>query len=195
MSRDYKNLRNKKKPSPEIKNTSYLFSFLIGLIVGAFITSTIFFNYHNKLYDKKSSLAINNKNDIKEINDNEVIDTKIVFDFPTILEEREVAKIPKKEYKEIETNISEDNSSTIYMLQVGSFKNYESADALKAKLAFSGLSASINKKDTVDKGIIFRVFIGPFKDKEKLDEIKTVLSENNVTSFVSIEQKIENKSM
>ena len=65
MSRDYKNLRNNKKSSSEIKNVSNLFPFLVGLIVGIFITSVIFFNHFNKMYSKKSALAITDKDDRK----------------------------------------------------------------------------------------------------------------------------------
>ena len=43
MSRDYKNLRNNKKSSSEVKIMSNLFPFSVGLILGAFITSVIFF--------------------------------------------------------------------------------------------------------------------------------------------------------
>tara|TARA_B100000929_G_scaffold34148_1_gene24703 strand:+ start:311 stop:898 length:588 start_codon:yes stop_codon:yes gene_type:complete len=195
MSRDYKNLRNNKKSDPEIKNASNLFIFLIGLVLGVFITSTIFFNHFNKIYNGESTLAITDKDDIKKKNNNDKItNTEIIFDFPTILEERQVTEIPKKEYKEI-IDANEDKSRTIYILQVGSFKNFKSADALEAKLAFLGLSAYIDKKNIIDKGIIYRVYVGPFEDKEKLNEIKIKLSENNVSSIVSIEQKIENKSM
>tara|TARA_B100000953_G_scaffold294787_1_gene285020 strand:- start:30 stop:617 length:588 start_codon:yes stop_codon:yes gene_type:complete len=195
MSRDYKNLRNNKKSDPEIKNASNLFIFLIGLVLGVFITSTIFFNHFNKIYNRESTLAITDKDDIKKKNNNDKItNTEIIFDFPTILEERQVTEIPKKEYKEI-IDANEDKSRTIYILQVGSFKNFKSADALEAKLAFLGLSAYIDKKNIIDKGIIYRVYVGPFEDKEKLNEIKIKLSENNVSSIVSIEQKIENKSM
>ena len=195
MSRDYKNLRNNKTSDPEIKNASNLFIFLIGLVLGVFITSTIFFNHFNKIYNGESTLAITDKDDIKKKNNNDKItNTEIIFDFPTILEERQVTEIPKKEYKEI-IDANEDKSRTIYILQVGSFKNFKSADALEAKLAFLGLSAYIDKKNIIDKGIIYRVYVGPFEDKEKLNEIKIKLSENNVSSIVSIEQKIENKSM
>ena len=95
----------------------------------------------------------------------------------------------------IKKNTNEVKSRTIYIFQVGSFKNFASADALKAKLAFSGLSAYIEKKDIIGKGISFRVFVGPFEDKKKLDKVKNILSENGVGSLVSIEQKIENNSM
>ena len=195
MSRDYKNLRNNKKSSSEVKNMSNLFPFLIGLIVGVFITSVIFFNHSDKIYNEKSTLATTDKDDIKKKNDNKTSNTEIIFDFPTILKERQVTEIPKKEYKEIEKNANKVKSRTIYIFQVGSFMNFASADALKARLAFSGLSAYIEKKDIIGKGISFRVFVGPFEDKKKLDKVKNILSENGVGSLVSIEQKIENSSM
>ena len=195
MSRDYKNLRNNKKSSSEIKNVSNLFPFLVGLIVGIFITSVIFFNHFDKMYSKKSALAITDKDDRKKKNDNKTSNTEIVFDFPTILKERQVTEIPKKEYKEIEKNTNEVKSRTIYIFQVGSFKNFASADALKARLAFSGLSAYIEKKDIIGKGISFRVFVGPFEEKKKMDKVKSILSENGIGSVVSIEQKIENSPM
>ena len=199
MSRDYKNIRNKNKAGSQEKNKSNLFSFLVGLALGAFITSSIFLNQHKQIVDVESSAIFIDKNNTKDQkNDEKNINTEITFDFPTMLEERQVAKIPEKKYKDeiketIETN--EDKSHTIYILQVGSFKKFKSADALKARLAFSGLSAYIQKKDIIGMGVSFRVFVGPFKDKEKLDEIKTILAANDVNSVISIEQKIESKSM
>ena len=199
MSRDYKNIRNKNKAGSQEKNKSNLFSFLVGLALGAFITSSIFLNQHKQIVDVESSAIFIDKNKTKDQkNDEKNINTEITFDFPTMLEERQVAKIPEKKYKDeiketIETN--EDKSHTIYILQVGSFKKFKSADALKARLAFSGLSAYIQKKDIIGMGVSFRVFVGPFKDKEKLDEIKTILAANDVNSVISIEQKIESKSM
>ena len=199
MSRDYKNIRNKKKADSQEKSKSNLLSFLVGLALGAFITGSIFLNQQKNVVDMESSAIFIDKNNIEDKKNNEKnINTEITFDFPTMLEERQVAKIPEKKYKDetIETiETHEDKSHTIYILQVGSFKKFKSAAALKAKLAFSGLSAYIQKKDIIGMGVSFRVFVGPFKDKEKLDEIKTILAANDVNSVISIEQKIESKSM
>ena len=199
MSRDYKNIRNKNKSGSQEKNKSNLLSFLVGLALGAFITGSIFLNQQKKVVNMESSAIFIDKNNIEDKKNNEKnSNTEITFDFPTMLEERQVAKIPEKKYKDetIETiETDEDKSHTIYILQVGSFKKFKSADALKARLAFSGLSAYIQKKDIIGMGVSFRVFVGPFKDKEKLDEIKTILAANDVNSVISIEQKIESKSM
>ena len=194
MSRDYKNLRNNKKPSKEIKNKDGLLPFLTGLILGVFFTSIIFFNQNKILHDRKTTLTTNDKSEIESNNDKE-IDIDIKFDFPTILEERQVIKIPEKEYEETISNDNENSSHTIYILQIGSFKNFKSADALEAKLAFLGLSAYIQKKDIIGKGISYRVFVGPFENKKELEKIKVILSENNVNSVISVQQKIEDRSM
>jgi len=191
MPRDYKNIKNNKS-EPKIKNTSNLFSFLIGLVLGAFATS-IYFNQNENIYEGKPSSNDNNYN--KENENIETTNTKeITFDFPTILEERTVEKIIEKTYPETQINIDKSEKITKYIIQVGSFKNFESADAIKAKLAFSGLSAYIEKTNIIGIGISFRVFVGPFKDKEKKDTVKKILAANDVDS-VTIEQKIENKSM
>ena len=191
MPRDYKNIKNNKS-EPKIKNTSNLFSFLIGLVLGTFATS-IYFNQNENIYEGKPSSNDNNYN--KENENIETTNTKeITFDFPTILEERTVEKIIEKTYPETQINIDKSEKITKYIIQVGSFKNFESADAIKAKLAFSGLSAYIEKTNIIGLGINFRVFVGPFIDKEKKDTAEKILAANNVDS-VTIEQKIENKSM
>ena len=191
MPRDYKNIKNNKS-EPKIKNTSNLFSFLIGLVLGTFATS-IYFNQNENIYEGKPSFNDNNYN--KENENIETINTKeITFDFPTILEERTVEKIIEKTYPETQINIDKSEKITRYIIQVGSFKNFKSADALKAKLAFSGLSANIQKTNIIGKGISFRVFVGPFEDKEKKDAVKKILAANSIDS-ITIEQKIENKSM
>ena len=191
MPRDYKNIKNNKS-EPKIKNTGNLFSFLIGLVLGTFATS-IYFNQNENIYEGKPSFNDNNYN--KENENIETINTKeITFDFPTILEERTVEKIIEKTYPETQINIDKGEKITRYIIQVGSFKNFKSADALKAKLAFSGLSADIQKINIIGKGISFRVFVGPFEDKEKKDAVKKILAANSIDS-VTIEQKIENKSM
>ena len=191
MPRDYKNIKNNKS-EPKIKNTGNLFSFLIGLVLGTFATS-IYFNQNENIYEGKPSFNDNNYN--KENENIETINTKeITFDFPTILEERTVEKIIEKTYPETQINIDKSEKITIYTIQVGSFKNFKSADALKAKLAFSGLSAHIRKTNIIGKGISFRVFVGPFEDKEKKDAVKKILAANSIDS-ITIEQKIENKSM
>tara|TARA_X000000368_G_C23053258_1_gene722531 strand:+ start:1087 stop:1665 length:579 start_codon:yes stop_codon:yes gene_type:complete len=192
MSRDYKNIK-KSKSNPQGKNSGNFFAFSVGIIIGIFITSVFIFNQNKKIYSKKSELAIESNSKQKD-KTNEIATPEIEFEFPTILEKREVEKIAEKNYDQLEADISESEVYEIYILQVGSFKNQKSADTLKATLAFSGLSSYIQKKDILGKGISYRVLIGPFEDVKELEKAKKILSSNNVNS-ITFKQTIESKSM
>ena len=192
MSRDYKNIK-KSKSNPKGKNSGNFFAFSVGIIIGVFITSVFIFNQNKKIYSKKSELAIESNSEQKD-KTNEIATPEIEFEFPTILEKREVEKIAEKNYDQLEADISESVVYEIYILQVGSFKNQKSADTLKATLAFSGLSSYIQKKDILGKGISYRVLIGPFEDVKELEKAKKILSSNNVNS-ITFKQTIESKSM
>ena len=192
MSRDYKNIK-KSKSNPQGKNSGNFFAFSVGIIIGVFITSVFIFNQNKKIYSKKSELAIESNSEQKD-KTNEITTPEIEFEFPTILEKREVEKIAEKNYDQLETDVSESEVYEIYILQVGSFKNQKSADTLKATLAFSGLSSYIQKKDILGKGISYRVLIGPFEDVKELEKAKKILSSNNVNS-ITFKQTIESKSM
>ena len=192
MSRDYKNIK-KSKSNPQGKNSGNFFAFSVGIIIGVFITSVFIFNQNKKIYSKKSELAIESNSEQKD-KTNEIATPQIEFEFPTILEKREVEKIAEKNYDQLEADVSESEVYEIYILQVGSFKNQKSADTLKATLAFSGLSSYIQKKDILGKGISYRVLIGPFEDVKELKKAKKILSSNNVNS-ITFKQTIESKSM
>ena len=192
MSRDYKNIK-KSKSNPQGKNSGNFFAFSVGIIIGVFITSVFIFNQNKKIYSKKSELAIKSNSEQKD-KTNEITTPEIEFEFPTILEKREVEKIAEKNYDQLEDDVSESEVYEIYILQVGSFKNQKSADTLKATLAFSGLSSYIQKKDILGKGISYRVLIGPFEDVKELEKAKKILSSNNVNS-ITFKQTIESKSM
>jgi len=192
MSRDYKNIK-KSKSNPQGKNSGNFFAFSVGIIIGIFITSVFIFNQNKKIYSKKSELAIESNSEQKD-KTNEIATPEIEFEFPTILEKREVEKIAEKNYDQLEADVSESEVYEIYILQVGSFKNQKSADTLKATLAFSGLSSYIQKKDILGKGISYRVLIGPFEDVKELEKAKKILSSNNVNS-ITFKQTIESKSM
>jgi cell division protein FtsN len=54
----------------------------------------------------------------------------------------------------------------MYFVQAGSFQNVGDAEKLKAKLAFSGLEASIQTANIPDKGVWYRVRLGPYNNGE-----------------------------
>ena len=79
----------------------------------------------------------------------------------------------------------------IYILQIGSFKQFDAADEVKAKLAFMGISAEIQRVVINGKGIRHRVRVGPYADSEKLSRIRRQLNENNL-SYMLLKLQSEN---
>ena len=112
------------------------------------------------------------------------------FDFYTILPELEVV-IPDTETDKIadKPKQNEDRKNTSapakladdenFVLQVGSFKDVQQADKLKASLALIGLEAHI-QKIKVDSSTWHRVRLGPFTDRKLLNSVKQRLKENRL---------------
>jgi cell division protein FtsN len=72
----------------------------------------------------------------------------------------------------------------IYMLQAGAFQNESDADALKAKIAFAGMEATVKPVNLPDKGTLYRVRVGPFRSVDEVNRVKTALAQNGVIAVV-----------
>ncbi|MDP2133608.1 MAG: SPOR domain-containing protein [Sulfuritalea sp.] len=75
-----------------------------------------------------------------------------------------------------------------YYLQVGSFQKAADADNLKAKLALTGLDASVQEVSIPEKGTMHRVRVGPFSDPDEMNRARSLLSQSGVQGTV-IKQK------
>jgi cell division protein FtsN len=78
--------------------------------------------------------------------------------------------------------------SEIFFLQVGSFQKAADADNLKAKLALTGLEASVQDVSVAEKGTMHRVRVGPFRNPDEMNRARTLLSQAGVQGTV-IKQK------
>ncbi|MCX7148192.1 MAG: SPOR domain-containing protein [Rhodocyclales bacterium] len=78
--------------------------------------------------------------------------------------------------------------SETFFLQVGAFQKAADADNLKAKLALTGLEASVQEVSVPEKGTMHRVRVGPFRDPEEMNRARTLLSQSGVQGTV-IKQK------
>lgn len=76
----------------------------------------------------------------------------------------------------------------IFFLQVGAFQKAADADNLKAKLALTGLEASVQEVSIPEKGTMHRVRVGPFRDPAEMNRARTLLSQSGVQGTV-IKQK------
>ncbi len=74
-------------------------------------------------------------------------------------------------------------SNQLYQLQVGAFKELSKADAMKARLALSGVESNIqvvrNNNQT-----LYRVRVGPSTDQKKMEQIKARLKAQNINTFI-----------
>lgn len=72
---------------------------------------------------------------------------------------------------------------SFYVLQAGSFPSFSDADQLKARLALSGLEASIQKVTIEGRGDFFRVRLGPFVSVGRLSDTDRILSEQGIEAI------------
>ena len=74
--------------------------------------------------------------------------------------------------------------ATIFFLQVGAFQKAADADNLKAKLALTGLEASVQEVTVPDKGVMHRVRVGPFRDPDEMNRARSLLAQSGVQGTV-----------
>ena len=75
-------------------------------------------------------------------------------------------------------------AGTVYVLQAGSFKDYSSADRIKAELALLGIFADIQRVMLNEKDVRHRVRLGPFKSAAEMRAISRTLKDNNMDFLV-----------
>lgn len=76
------------------------------------------------------------------------------------------------------------HGSEAYWLQAGAFSEEKEADNLRAKIALTGLEASVRAVATPDKGKLYRVRLGPYQSVEDANRIKATLSQNGVAAAI-----------
>ncbi|HSN21976.1 MAG TPA: SPOR domain-containing protein [Usitatibacter sp.] len=76
------------------------------------------------------------------------------------------------------------HGTDVYWLQAGAFSDEKEADNLRAKIALTGLEASVRSVATPDKGKLYRVRLGPYQSVEDANRIKATLSQNGVAAAI-----------
>jgi len=182
MPKDYKNIKSDKNKS--VRNSKQLKSFLAGLTVGLCVAIIVYFYQHDiaqqtQIIQPQVTVA----KPAPELKQND--DTPPpTFDFYQILPNMEVnvSEWEAEDDGDIEEQADLGIENTgIYILQIGSFKRFDAADEVKAKLAFMGISADIQRVVINGKDIRHRVRVGPYADSEKLSRIRRQLAENNLS--------------
>jgi cell division protein FtsN len=85
------------------------------------------------------------------------------------------------------------HSGETYWLQAGAFAEEKDADNLKAKIAFTGLEATVKSAEIPGKGTLHRVRLGPYQSLEDANRIKATLSENGVGTTIIRTDEAKNR--
>ncbi len=186
---DYKHRANKKKKRQNSGNC--LFHLFGGLVLGAFLTGLAWLKLGPALSTNAvPGIPVPRPDKVKQERQEAPSPT---FEFYTILPEMEVV-IPDEEIvtpdddsarkapKETATTVLRDQES--YILQMGSFRKYQDADRLKAKLALIGIEAEIQKVSINNRDTYHRVRSGPYRTQSQLNAARRLARENNINSLV-----------
>ena len=77
-----------------------------------------------------------------------------------------------------------------YVLQVGSFREFNAADRVKAELALLGIFADIQRVMLNEQDVRHRVRLGPFQNVDEMRGIRQRLEENSI-DFVLLELRTD----
>lgn len=116
-------------------------------------------------------------------------ETKPRYDFYTVLAEREV-QIPDNELAaqakaEAAQTQAPAADATRYLLQAGAFGNAADAEAVKARLALTGVVARVEAGNVNGKPV-YRVRLGPYASAAALAAAKSQLAENGIGDAIAI---------
>jgi cell division protein FtsN len=187
---DYKHRAGSKKKKSK-GNTSCSFWFIGGTLVGAFVVGLLWL----KLGVGLGSGQVPGMSQPKSSPTKPKSDTpKPTFEFYTILPEMEVV-IPDEELMAPEPPETGSNArveapapaqmeQTAYILQMGSFRKYQDADRMKAKLALIGIEAEIQKVSINNRDTFHRVRSGPYRGQRQLNAVRRLAKENNIATLV-----------
>ncbi len=104
------------------------------------------------------------------------------YDFFTVLPEIEVV-VPQREIEQRARDQVEAEPRGPYLLQVGSFRSADDAEALRAQVTLLGLSARVQTV-TVDEATWHRVRVGPFDSAREADGARRRLLDNGHEAMV-----------
>lgn len=103
------------------------------------------------------------------------------FDFYTLLRESEVI-VPDAPPET--TPAAQAQSDSVFVLQVGSFKNHKDADSLRARLILLNLTAGIETVSPRRGETWHRVLVGPFGNNSEVAAARNKLATSNIDSLL-----------
>ncbi len=181
MARDYKNAAS--KPKTKKRPIGSWMSFISGLAVGLVVALAVYFwrgEFPACVGTECASTAIDKPASFSSTEFEEYLERalpKRKFDFYKILPEIEV-KVPDWEISSPPGKPNSEFKRGTYVLQVGSFKQFQDADRAKAQLALRGIRAKIHRVVINGQDVWHRVHVGPFTDLKSIQAMRARLIES-----------------
>ncbi len=216
MSRNLKKTRNNSRRERAFIGGNLL-SFLSGLSIGLLVAFIVFLRYQGAGPDPGADVGSPAADNRAEIERNQ---PDVKFTFYDTLRDKKVSisewmavetdkqeeaddqdSLEISERDESGNNTGEqeqyaagdrdaDDDMTAYVLQVGSFRDFSSADQVKAELALLGIFADIQRVLLNEQDVRHRVRLGPFKSIDEMRDIRRRLQDNQI-EFVLLELRAE----
>jgi len=138
------------------------------------------FTFYDTLRDKKVNISewMAGDRDAREEPDDKVADQVQAG------EESGESVDEQEQYAALDRDAEDD--VTGYVLQVGSFRDFSSADQVKAQLALLGIFADIQRVMLNEQDIRHRVRLGPYTSVNEMRDVRRRLRDNNI-EFMLIE--------
>ena len=216
MSRNYKKIRNSSKRERAFVAGNIL-SFLSGLSIGLLVAFIVFIRYQLVEPDLTGDVTSPAKDSQAQTDEQQ---PELKFTFYDTLRNKKVnisewvadekkkwegdddKKIDETQERD-ERQESDENQEQLaerkrdvkdgvfgYVLQVGSFKDFNSADQVKAELALLGIFADIQRVMLNGQDVRHRVRLGPYKSIDEMKEISSRLEDNQI-EFMLLELRAD----
>lgn len=113
------------------------------------------------------------------------------YDFYTVLPGKEVlvpdSELAQKARDEAAQPPTAAAATERYVLQAGAFRDNRDAEALKARVALTGLVARVETAQ-IDNKPIYRVRLGPYPTARELESAKQQLANNGITQTIAVRE-------
>ena len=110
-------------------------------------------------------------------------DQKPQFEFYDQLRDAEIV-VPDSPPDALRKSGPQKGQDEVFILQAGSFKNFQDADSLRVSLLLLNLNAQVEKTHSSKGGTSHRVLVGPFQSSSKLAHARSTLLQNGIDNLV-----------
>lgn len=188
MARDYKSRASSSKSKS--KPHSPLVPFLVGLMVGIFLTALAWLKLGPAFPGIEKNVILKPQPTVPS-EKSLASEPSQRYDFYTILPEMEVL-IPDEEISPPESSVSKrpkvvetaaEYRQSSYMLQMGSFRRNSDAERRKAQLALIGIEATIQAVNAGSREALYRVRSGPYSSRQRIADVRARARQNNIDSL------------